>query len=188
MTSIKKETETDCYSRKCDNQRPSKHIVRGWYSRRPCGRNEFGYAPECIPQSESSETDSANQRTFFSAKNEDDEQNPCRNQMHEQSYYGLPERISVSEDIRSKHADEEDENNACDSRKPEEKPFGNFFHYLDNLIKLNASMPAIITVKSWNMPIALRKIVGNTHKRTRMYATAKRKNVLRIHHARIHNR
>jgi len=63
-----------------------------------------------------------------------------------------------------------------------------FFIYLDHLVKLTNRVPAIITVTSWNTPIALRKITGNTQSLISIYATRKSNSVFITHPTRIDNR
>lgn len=108
--------------------------------------------------------------------------------MHKQPYHSLPERIPLSEDIQCKHADKKDEEDTEYSWEPKKESVLFSFHYLDNLIKPIAAIPAIIAVMNWKIPIALRNITGNIQRYTKIYATTKRNTALHTPQKNIHTR
>lgn len=123
---ISEEHPSHDQSRKGDDERPNEIVIRSRHC--PAHHKESDSISDRISHTESSEDDGADEWISFPAQDERDKHDPCRDEMHEQSYYGLPERVAVAEDIQSEHADEEDEQDSERSRKPEQELVIVFFH------------------------------------------------------------
>ena len=108
--------------------------------------------------------------------------------MHKQSNYCLPKGIAVAKDIQSKYTDECDDDNSSNSRKSIKKSLGLCFHYLNSLVKPSKTIHPINAVISWNIPIALRNIVGKNAFCTRTNATSNRNAALIIDQTKILSR